>query len=72
MCNTGRATVHRELPDCRVRKSDDGTGGPNLSITQSTDTQLISSRYWPILWSMDEEFMKNKNAHLAAEVGLQL
>jgi len=72
MCNTGRSTGHRELLGCRVRKSDDGTGGPNLSIIQSTDTHLISNRYWSILWAMDEEFVKDKNAHLAAEVGLQL
>jgi hypothetical protein len=73
MCNTGRSTGHRELLGCRERKSDDGTGGPNLSIKQSTDTHLISSRYTgPFLWPMDEEFMKNKNAYLAAEVGLQL
>ena len=55
-----------------MRKSDDGTGGPNLSITQNTDRHSINSRYWPMLWPMGEEFVKDKNAHLAAEVGLQL
>jgi hypothetical protein len=55
-----------------MRTTDDGTGGVNLSITQGTDTHMISSRYWPIVWSMDEEFLNGKNVQLAAEVGLQL